>query len=141
MNICSNIGMAQASDRLRRLVEGDDGCCDGDVERYVAELEGLAATVPTDADRDRDLAALKSLGSDTRYRIVRLLAAADDDLCVCEFDPLLDVSESAISHALSDLVGAGLVTRRKSGKWRYYRATERAERLLAALDATREGDR
>ena len=63
---------------------------------------------------------------------------AGDDLCVCELAPLFDVSESAISHALSELTDTGLITRRKEGKWRYYRSTERAEGLLAALDATRE---
>jgi DNA-binding transcriptional ArsR family regulator len=51
------------------------------------------------------------------------------------------VSDSAISHALSDLRDAGLVTRRKDGTWRYYEATDRAEALLAALDDTRGGDR
>ena len=44
-----------------------------------------------------------------------------------------------MSHALSDLTEAGLVTRRKNGTWRYYEATERATALLAALDRTREG--
>jgi DNA-binding transcriptional ArsR family regulator len=51
------------------------------------------------------------------------------------------VSESAVSHALADLVDAGLVDRRKAGKWRYYRTTDRAARLLDALDATREAGR
>ena len=52
------------------------------------------------------------------------------------------VSDSAVSHALSDLTEAGLVTRRKEGQWRYYDTTDRADGLLAALDSTREsGDR
>jgi DNA-binding transcriptional ArsR family regulator len=132
--------MARASDRLRRLVTAEVGeCCEADVEARVAELEGLATAATGDAERD--LAALRALGSETRYRIVRLLVAADDELCVCEFDPVIDVSESAISHAVSRLADAGLVTRRKEGRWRYYRATERAERLVAALDATGGADR
>jgi DNA-binding transcriptional ArsR family regulator len=51
---------------------------------------------------------------------------------------VVDVSDSAVSHALADLLDADLVTRRKHGTWRYYEATERARALLAALDATRE---
>ncbi|MFD1644198.1 helix-turn-helix domain-containing protein [Haloarchaeobius litoreus] len=49
-------------------------------------------------------------------------------------DPLVDVSDSAVSHALSTLADAGLVDRRKEGRWRYYRATDRARALLAAVD-------
>jgi DNA-binding transcriptional ArsR family regulator len=51
------------------------------------------------------------------------------------------VSESAVSHALGDLTTAGLVDRRKDGRWRYYAVTERATALLSALDATAERER
>jgi DNA-binding transcriptional ArsR family regulator len=123
------------TERLRRLITDEVGeCCDADVAARLDELEGLA-DVPEDVDADLD--ALGTLGNDTRYRLVRLLAAAEGELCVCEVTPLVDVSDSAVSHALSDLADAGLVTRRKDGQWRYYESTERAERLVAALDATR----
>ena len=127
----------EQSTRLRNLIADELGeCCDTDVEQRLAELDALIANVPDDPTPD--LNTLKALGNNTRYTIIRLLVAADDELCVCEFAPLLDVSESAVSHALSELVDAGLVTRRKEGTWRYYRATDRAEQLVAALDATRE---
>ncbi|SFR33446.1 ArsR/SmtB family transcription factor [Halogeometricum limi] len=130
--------MAQDTTRLRRLVADETGdCCEADVDARLARLDSLAAAVPTGADADEDVDALKTLGSETRYRIVRLLVAAGDELCVCEITPVLDVSDSAVSHALSDLVDAGLLSRRKEGTWRYYRTTERADRLAAALDATR----
>jgi len=128
--------MAQDTSRLRRLVADELGeCRDADVEQRLADLESHAESVP--ADYATDLTALRTLGNDTRYRIVRLLAATEKELCVCEFTPLLDVSESAVSHALSDLTDASLVTRRKEGTWRYYDTTDRAEQLLSALDATR----
>lgn len=131
--------MSEQNGRLRRLVTDELGeCCDADVEDRLTHLEELTDSIP--ADYAADLAALRTLGDDTRYRLVRILSAADGELCVCEFNPLFDVSESAISHALSDLVDAGLVTRRKDGTWRYYRTTERAERLVAVLDATRGDD-
>jgi DNA-binding transcriptional ArsR family regulator len=135
--------MAQ-TERLERLIEDEVGsCCAADVDARLGQLRALEADLPTEPERDRDVGALKALASDTRYRLVRALVAADDELCVCEFDPLVDVSESAISHALSTLTDAGLVTRRKEGKWRYYRATERATELITTLDATRgeEGGR
>jgi DNA-binding transcriptional ArsR family regulator len=129
--------MTDAHERLQRLLEEDRG---GDVRAAdrLAELERLAEAA-TGPDVESDLAALTALANDTRYRIVSLLAAEDDELCVCEFAPLLDVSESAVSHALRKLVEAGLVGRRKDGRWRFYWTTERAEALLRALDETRPG--
>ncbi|MFC7204919.1 ArsR/SmtB family transcription factor [Haloferax namakaokahaiae] len=131
--------MADASTRLRRLIEDEVGsCCSTDVDARLDELSALGDELPS--EYDRDLAAMKALGNDTRYLITRLLATADDELCVCEITPLFDVSESAISHALSDLTDAGLVSRRKEGTWRYYRTTPLADRLVGALDAERGGD-
>lgn len=128
--------MGQETTRLRRLIADELGDCrDSDVEQRVDALEELSAEIPENYSADID--AFKTLGNDTRYRLVRFLDAADGELCVCELTPLLDVSESAISHALSDLADAGLVTRRKEGTWRYYDSTDRAERLVSALDASR----
>ncbi|WP_338726760.1 metalloregulator ArsR/SmtB family transcription factor [Haladaptatus sp. DJG-WS-42] len=128
--------MAQDTTRLRRLLEDESGtCCDADVDARLDALTTLTEQVPETYEADS--AVLKALGNETRYRIVRLLVAADGELCVCEITPLFDVSESAVSHALSDLTEAGLLSRRKSGTWRYYQTTPRAEQLVAALDATR----
>ena len=130
--------MSQGSERLERLITEEIGdCCESDVSERVERLEAYGEVGPSDPSGD--LTALSTLGNDTRYDIVRLLTAADGELCVCEISPVVDVSDSAISHALSDLSEAGLVTRRKEGTWRYYEATDRAAALLAALDETREG--
>lgn len=128
--------MSQQTERLERLIADELGeCCDGDIKQRLDTLETYQSAGP--ADSESDLNALQTLGNDTRYSIARLLTAADRELCVCEITPLVDISDSAISHALSDLHGAGLVTRRKDGTWRYYDATARAEALIAALDGTR----
>jgi DNA-binding transcriptional ArsR family regulator len=129
--------MSDATGRLERLLEDELGeCRASDVEQRMTELDALAADAPL-AHAAADVETLATLGDDTRYRLTRILVAAGEELCVCELAPTLDVSDSAISHALTDLTEAGLVDRRKEGKWRYYRATERAERLLAVLDDTR----
>lgn len=128
--------MSQSNARLRRLLNDRLGeCRDEDITERLAELRTLDASVPEECSDD--LRALKALSTDTRYRIVRLLHAADSELCVCEITPLLDVSDSAISHALSDLMDAGLVTRRKDGTWHYYEATDRTRDLINALDDSR----
>jgi ArsR family transcriptional regulator len=85
-----------------------------------------------------DVEVLATLGNDTRYEALRLIAAAEADRCVCEIEPALGVSQGAVSQALSRLFSAGLVDRRKESRWRYYSATPRAERLLSVLDETRK---
>ncbi|MFC7324437.1 ArsR/SmtB family transcription factor [Halorubrum rutilum] len=107
----------------------DDGCCSG-VEHPLSGRE-----VELDVD------ALAALGNETRYEALRLVAATEGGTCGCEIEPALDVSQGAVSQALSRLRDAGLVTRRKEGRWRYYDATERAARLLDVLDETRPTDR
>lgn len=128
--------MGQQTERLERLITEELGeCCAADVEERLDSLRAYQSETP--GSPDSDLTALKTLGNDTRYTIVRLLSAAGREMCVCEVNPVVDVSDSAISHALSDLYDAGLVTRRKEGTWRYYEVTDRARALLAALDETR----
>jgi len=132
--------MGQQSERLERLIADREGeCCTADLDARLETLERHVTDLPPESARDRT--ALKTLSNDTRYTIVRLLAAAGRELCVCEITPVVDVTDSAVSHALSDLYDAGLVTRRKDGTWRYYEATDRATALLDALDRTREGAR
>ena len=124
--------MAESTARIRRLIADELGdCCDEDVEQRLDELQSLAEMAFSD-DTIRPIFAV--LGNDTRYRIARALAITDGELCVCELEPLVDVSESAVSHALSDLVDAGLITRRKEGNWRYYAATPLAETLFETAE-------
>ena len=129
------------SDRLQRYLTDERGSCTNDaLKTRLEELEELDAAVDG-PDLEADLSLLSALANETRYRIVRILHTADEELCVCEFAPLLEVSDSAISHALSQLTEAGLLTRRKDGKWRKYRVTNRATAMLVALDGSRSLDR
>jgi len=105
--------------------DGEADCCSTD--------HGL-----TDEATAADVETLATLGNDTRYEALRHIAG-EGETCVCELEPALGVSQGAVSQALSRLFSAGLVDRRKDGRWRYYSATPRAERLLAVLDETREG--
>lgn len=124
-------------ERLEHLIESELGeCRPDDVDERLARLEARAEAA--DGTADGDVETLDTLGDGTRYRLARLLAAADRELCVCEMAPVVDVSESALSHALSDLREAGLASRRKVGTWRYYAATDRARAIVDALDDTRE---
>jgi DNA-binding transcriptional ArsR family regulator len=126
--------MSTATRRLSRYLEDElEECRPEDVERRLEELDALE-TVLSSARIEQDLEMLTALANGTRYRLVRLLVAADGELCVCELNATVDASESAISHALSELTEAGLVTRRKDGRWRKYRASNTAVSLVTLLD-------
>ena len=128
--------MSDETARLRRLLEDELGACrPEDLEQRLATLDDLEADTPLDHAAEH-AAVFDALGSETRYRLVRLLAAAEGDLCVCELTPLVGVSQSATSHALRELRDAGLVTSRTEGRWHYYDTTDRAEALVAAFDRT-----
>lgn len=126
--------MSTATRRLSRYLEDElEECRPEDVERRLEELDALE-TVLSSARIEQDLEMLTALANGTRYKLVRLLVAADGELCVCELNATVDASESAISHALSELTEAGLVTRRKDGRWRKYRASNTAVSLVTLLD-------
>lgn len=115
--------------------DGADDCC-----QQGTGCCSVTQPLSTEAIAD-DVQTLATLGNDTRYEALRLIAAADDDgVCVCDLEPALGVSQGAVSQALSKLFTADLVDRRKDGRWRYYTVTARAERLLDVLDETRHTD-
>jgi DNA-binding transcriptional ArsR family regulator len=126
--------MSTATQRLQRYLEDElDDCRPETVDQRLDELDTLE-TVLSDGRVEADLEVLAALANETRYKLVRLLVAADGELCVCELNAMIDGSESAISHALSRLTDAGLVSRRKDGRWRKYRASNGAVALLTLLD-------
>lgn len=92
----------------------------------------------TDTEISGDVQLLSTLGSNTRYEALRIIAGSDRGACGCELEPLLDVSQGAVSQALSRLHKAGLVDRRKNRRWRHYTATPRATEFLRVLDETRD---
>tara|TARA_R110002111_G_scaffold151518_1_gene218176 strand:+ start:166 stop:531 length:366 start_codon:yes stop_codon:yes gene_type:complete len=70
----------------------------------------------------------KALSDETRVRA--LMSLSEGELCVCQIIEVLGLSPSTVSKHMSILQGAGLVVRRKDGRWHYYR--------LAGRDATPE---
>jgi ArsR family transcriptional regulator len=128
--------MGQATERLQRYLEDELGeCRSEDVERRLDELGALERALG-EARVETELDVLSALANETRYTLVRVLVAAGEELCVCELTPLVDVSESGLSHALSRLVDSGLVEGRKEGRWRKYRATNRAVALVTLLEGS-----
>ena len=69
------------------------------------------------------LAIARALGDETRVRA--LMALVGGELCVCQIIRLLGLAPSTVSKHMSLLHEAGLVERRKQGKWHYYRLAGR----------------
>lgn len=61
----------------------------------------------------------KSLGDETRLRIVNLLLSCDS-LCVCEMVDTLKIPQYQISKHLMILKNSGVVDVRREGTWSYY---------------------
>jgi ArsR family transcriptional regulator, arsenate/arsenite/antimonite-responsive transcriptional repressor len=84
------------------------------------------------ASRADELAQLyKALGDETRVRIVHLLARRGE-LCVCDVETILSVSQSKASRHLNYLKQAGVVADRRDGTWVYYRLAREARPSLRA---------
>ena len=56
----------------------------------------------------------KALGEPTRLKIIKLLA--DRELCVCDLEDIMQISQPRISQHLKVLKHAGLVNERKEGQ-------------------------
>ena len=81
-------------------------------------------------------AAFKLLSDPVRLRILSLVAnAPGGELCACDLPARLGRSQPTVSHHLSLLAEAGLVSREQRGKWAWFRVEpERVAILRAVLD-------
>ena len=79
----------------------------------------------------RELAVFKALSDETRLRILILLARSE--LCVCEIEQTLGLTQSKVSRHLTVLRNAGLVLDRREGTWIHYRPAPPRNDLERAL--------
>ena len=63
----------------------------------------------------------KALADRHRLRILNVLLQAGEAVCVCEFQPTLEISQPTVSHHLKQLVEAGILEREKRGTFAFYR--------------------
>ena len=103
-----------------------------------AVFDGCCAPVTAqvlDEDQAVELAALlKVLADPARLRLLSLVAAAEaGEACACDLVAPVGRSQPTVSHHLSTLVDAGLLSREKRGRWAWYRVVP--ERLDAVRDA------
>jgi len=61
----------------------------------------------------------RALGDASRVRALVLLSHGE--LCLCELVDVLGLATSTVSKHMTELHRAGLVRRRKQGRWQFYR--------------------
>lgn len=100
-----------------------DACCAPLLE---APLDDQAA--------DELARAFKALADPVRLRLLSLIAAAPDGCaCSCDLEAPVGKSQPTVSHHLSLLADAGLITKEKQGRW--VMCSVVPERLTALRDA------
>jgi DNA-binding transcriptional ArsR family regulator len=100
-------GVKRAADGAKRAVD--------EAERAAGGAERAADRAERDADE-----ALKALAEPRRRAILRLIAS--DELAAGEIAAAFDVTRTAVSQHLTVLRHAGLLTERRDGTRRLYRA-------------------
>jgi DNA-binding transcriptional ArsR family regulator len=65
----------------------------------------------------------RALADESRLRALLLLGSGE--LCLCQIIEVLGLAPSTVSRHMAILHAAGLVQRRKEGKWHYYRQAGR----------------
>ena len=95
----------------------------------------LGDGVLDEADAELLAGVFKVLADPARLRLLSMVAAAGDgEVCACDLVEPIGKSQPTVSHHMSVLVDAGLVTREKRGKWAWYRLdADRLEQVRAAL--------
>ena len=78
--------------------------------------------------------AFKLLSDPVRLRILSLVAnAPGGEMCACELPEITGRSQPTVSHHLSLLAAAGLISREQRGKWAWFRVER--DRVAVLRDA------
>lgn len=93
----------------------------------------LTAQALSDAEAESTAALFKALGDPARVRIVNLLASRGGEVCACELEPALGLSQPTVSHHLKKLTDAGVLVREQRGRWAYFSIDPAARAKLADL--------
>ena len=79
----------------------------------------------------KELAVFKALSDETRLRILVLLS--ERELCVCQLESALGLSQAKVSRHLTVLRNARLVNDRREGLWIFYSLARPGNELERAV--------
>ncbi|HME81725.1 MAG TPA: metalloregulator ArsR/SmtB family transcription factor [Candidatus Eremiobacteraceae bacterium] len=92
---------------------------------------------PRVTDTGPGAALFRALADPHRLHIFAMIAAAGDDVCVCDINEGVPLLQPTVSHHLKILRDCGLVVGARRGTWVYYRladgAGERVRQAVAAI--------
>ena len=78
----------------------------------------LLAAPLDDAEANELALAFKALADPVRLKLLSLIAAAPEGTaCSCDLEEPVGKTQSTVSHHLSLLADAGLITKEKVGRW------------------------
>lgn len=69
----------------------------------------------------------QALSDHTRIRIVRLMAASREEVCLCEIAESLNEPEYKLSRHMKVLRQSGLLSAEKDGRWVYHKLIENSQ--------------
>lgn len=101
--------------RLGRLTGSDGDSC---LTRY----QGMGKRVARGKQFAAALARARALADEQRLTAVAILRR-EGELCACEIQAALGLTHATVSHHMTVLTAAGIVSARRRGKWMYYRLT------------------
>lgn len=99
----------------------------------VACCAPLAAPVLSAEEAAATAALFAALGNPARVRLVNLLAASEEPVCLCNLIEPVGLAQATVSEHLKRLVDAGLLVREERGKWSYFSINHEAFERVAAL--------
>lgn len=90
--------------------------------------------VPLSEDEAVELAdVLKAMADPARLRLLSIIATAPGgEACACDLSAPLGRAQPTVSHHLTQLVRAGLITREQRGKWAWFRINDQRVAALCA---------
>ncbi len=121
---------------VRRLVE-DGVCSEKDIREAIAYARDLGNDRMEKRISDMER-RMNLLGDATRLRMLLLLTRRE--MCVCELEAALELSQSTASHHLGLLEGAGILGRSRRARRVFYRLN-RDDTIGAVLTALRGSEK
>lgn len=103
--------------RLGRLIK--TGLCPAEKARkYAVELKSLVDRKSSEKNVRETGKLFKALSDPTRLRILKILKIRG--MCVCEIMIALGLTQPTVSHHLNILEDAGLINKKRQGKWIFH---------------------
>lgn len=107
-------------------------CPAEDNQTLQEEIKKLSSRYPLQELKE-DASFLKALADPVRLKILKLLSHRE--MCVCELNVALDITQPTLSYHLKILEKEGLVKSRSRGKWKLYSiASERVGKVIKEVE-------